>query len=77
MTKTKTISHRDRAVLHAVASGRCVRSIEIGAPLLVDGVYCSDQLVGLRLTAAGFIAADTGSRSVAITASGRAVLEAA
>jgi hypothetical protein len=76
-TTREPLSHRDRAVLRAVAGGRCRRSGEIGTPLLVDGVYCSDQLVGLRLAAAGFIADGTAWGEPTITASGRAALAVA
>lgn len=77
MTSTNhdPLSHRDRAVLRAVAGGRCRRSREIGTPLLVDGVYCADQLVGQRLAAAGLIADGRGAPT--ITATGRAILAAA
>jgi hypothetical protein len=55
MTPTE-LSHRDRAVLRAVAAGRCVVSGNIGMSLLIDGRYCSDQFAGLRLSGAGLIA---------------------
>ena len=72
------LSHRDRAVLRAVAAGRCVISGDAGASLAIDGVCCCDQLVGPRLTRAGLIAAaGSGSGPARLTASGRALLEAA
>jgi len=71
------LTHRDRAVLRAVAGGRCRRSGEIGTPLLVDGVYCADQLVGHRLAAAGLIAGGSGPGVATITDGGRAILAAA
>lgn len=67
-----SLSNRDRAVLLAVAVGRC----EIdGHSLLIDGLCCCDQFVGARLTRAGLIAA-TGSRCgpARLTASGQALL---
>jgi hypothetical protein len=76
-TTREPLSHRDRAILRAVAGGRCQHSGEIGTPLLIDGVYCSDQLVGLRLEAAGLIANGTAQGTSTITASGRAALAAA
>jgi hypothetical protein len=76
-TMREPLSHRDRAVLRAVARGRCRHSGDVGTPLLVDGVYCSDQLVGLRLAAAGLIATGTGHRATTMTARGRAALSAA
>ncbi len=76
-TTCHPLSHRDRAILRAVAGGRCRMSGEIGAPLLVDGVYCSDQLVGFRLAAAGLIRDDLGQGAPTITEIGRATLAAA
>jgi hypothetical protein len=75
-TTCDPLSYRDRAVLRAVADGRCRRTGEIGSPLLIDGVYSSDQLVGLRLTAAGFIADGPARGATTITADGRAALAA-
>jgi hypothetical protein len=70
-----TLSHRDRAVLRAVAAGRCQIS---GGCLLVDGVGCCDQFVGRRLTQAGLIAAAGREREAArLTETGQALLAAA
>jgi hypothetical protein len=55
-TTSTVLSHRDRAVLRAVAAGRC--TISAGA-LVIDGLCCCDQFVGPRLTKAGLIAAAT------------------
>jgi hypothetical protein len=71
-TTITALSHRDRAVLRAVAAGRCV--VSAGA-LVIDGLCCSDQFVGPRLTKAGLIAADAGHAH--LTAVGRSLLEAA
>ncbi|GAA0899102.1 hypothetical protein [Pseudonocardia zijingensis] len=73
MTTTTDLSHRDRAVLRAVAAGRCTVST-IGV-LAVDGLGCCDQFVGRRLAAAGLIAPGAGPAH--LTASGRALIEAA
>jgi hypothetical protein len=73
MTTTTELSHRDRAVLRAVAAGRCTVSA-IGV-LAVDGLGCCDQFVGRRLAAAGLIDADPGPAH--LTATGRALLEVA
>jgi len=73
MITTTELSHRDRAVLRAVAAGRCTVST-IGV-LAVDGLGCCDQFVGRRLAAAGLIAA--GSGPAHLTTAGRALLEAA
>jgi len=72
-----SLSHRDRAVLRAVAAGRCQLAAGAGAPLVIDGVGCSDQLVGPRLIKAGLIAAVRRPGPASLTASGRAVLDAA
>jgi hypothetical protein len=76
MTTTSTVlSHRDRAVLRAVAAGRCTISIRDGGALAVDGMQLCDQFAGPRLTGAGLIAA--GPDRAQLTPTGRALLEAA
>jgi len=71
-TPTARLSHRDRAVLRAVAAGRCRMA---SRSLLIDGRYCSDQLVRLRLVQSGLTSAD--SQPVRLTPSGEHVLLAA
>ena len=71
------LSNRDRAVLRAVASGRCEISASMGDALVVDGLCVSDQFVGPRLLAAGFITAGSQPGTARLTASGAALLEAA
>ncbi|RSM86090.1 hypothetical protein DMH04_15630 [Kibdelosporangium aridum] len=68
-----TISNRDRAVLRAVAAGRCEIS---GVCLRIDGLSCCDQFAAMRLTQAGLI---TGQdhEPARLTPSGQALLEAA
>ncbi|MEU7480639.1 hypothetical protein AB0A63_32000 [Lentzea sp. NPDC042327] len=66
-----TLTHRDRAVLRAVAAGRCQLS---GTALLVDGLGCTDQFIGTRLTTAGLISATPGP--AALTTAGQAALAA-
>lgn len=73
MATPTTLNHRDRAALRAVAAGRCALA---GPTLLVDGLCCADQFLGARLTEAGLIDA-TAIGPACLTASGRAVLEAA
>jgi hypothetical protein len=69
------LSHRDRAVLRAVATGRCEISGDAGGSLVIDGLCCCDQLVGPRLSRAGLIAASgSGPGPVRLTASGQALL---
>jgi hypothetical protein len=69
---TTEITYRDRAILRAVAAGRCAIS---GGSLVVDGVGCCDQFVGRRLAAAGLIASAPGP--AALTETGQALLAAA
>jgi len=77
-TPKATLSYRDRAVLRAVAAGRCQISGDIGVQLVIDGVCCCDQSVGTRLSRAGLIATDGSRPGLArLTPSGRALLEAA
>jgi len=72
------LSHRDLAVLQAVAAGRCEMSGACGGSLTVDGLCCCDQFVGPRRTTAGLIAAAGPQRGPArLTASGRALIRAA
>jgi hypothetical protein len=52
---TPTISPRDRAVLLAVAAGRCTVSPDPGGGLLIDGRPCTDQFAGRRLVRAGLV----------------------
>ncbi|SDO14296.1 hypothetical protein [Lentzea jiangxiensis] len=66
-----SLTHRDRAVLRAVAEGRCEIN---GSCLLVDGLCCADQFAGLRLTTAGLISARPGP--AALTTAGYEVLAA-
>jgi hypothetical protein len=76
-TPAVPLSHRDRAVLRAVAAGRCEISCATGCGMVVDGRFLSDQFAGPRLTAAGLI--DTGPQDgpARLTASGQALLAAA
>jgi hypothetical protein len=76
-TTTTVISQRDRAVLRAVAAGRCAISAQDAGALVIDGLCCCDQFVGLRLTRAGLIAAGSPAGPAQLTASGWALLEAA
>lgn len=78
MTTSRKLSHRDRAVLRAVAAGRCKVAADVGVQLVIDGLYACDQFVGTRLSEAGLIAADGCRPAPArLTPSGRALLEAA
>jgi hypothetical protein len=75
-TTTAALTHRDRAVLRAVAAGRCEIS-RAGGVLVVDGLCFSDQFAGPRLTAAGLIATASQTGPARLTPSGHAVLTAA
>jgi hypothetical protein len=52
---TATLSGRDRALLRAVAAGRCQLGAGWQPVLLIDGLACADSLAGQRLVAAGLI----------------------
>jgi hypothetical protein len=52
---TATLSGRDRALLRAVAAGRCKLGSGWQPVLLVDGLVCADSAAGRRLVAAGLI----------------------
>lgn len=70
------LSHRDRAILRAVAGGTAELLGGVEPDLFLDGRYCSDQPAARRLAHAGLIAAAgpvaTGRRVAArLTADGR------
>lgn len=67
------ITHRDRAVLRAVAAGRCRYT---AGTLLVDGLACCDQFLGPRLVRAGLIAPRPGGPA-RLTPAGLSALDAA
>jgi hypothetical protein len=76
-TTANPLSHRDRAVLRAVAAGRCEIADHTGGALVVDGRFLSDQFAGPRLAAAGLIDAGSHEGPARLTASGKALLAAA
>jgi hypothetical protein len=76
-TTIAPLSNRDRAVLKAVAAGRCTVTGAHAGSLTIDGLCCADQFVGPRLAGAGLIAATLGTGPATITDSGRALLLAA
>ncbi|MHA6630532.1 hypothetical protein ACU61A_34270 [Pseudonocardia sichuanensis] len=75
-TTATPLTPRDRAVLRAVAAGRCEISAAAGGVLVVDGLCFADQFTGPRLTSAGLIAAAAETGRALLTASGRALLAA-
>lgn len=76
-TTRAPLSHRDRALLRAVAAGRCRRCAGPGAPVLVDGIALADQFAPARLAEAGLVAVPAAGQPLALTAAGRALLAAA
>jgi hypothetical protein len=73
-TTSTTLSYRDRAVLRAVAAGRCRISAPDGGTLVIDGLSFCDQFVGPRLRNAGLIAAGAGI--AILTSAGQSLLGA-
>ncbi|EWM10623.1 hypothetical protein [Kutzneria sp. 744] len=71
-TPPLSVSCRDRAVLRAVAAGRCELT---GVCLVVDGLNCCDQFAGRRLADAGLIMATSGPAR--LTTAGQRLLAAA
>src|SRR4051794_16409586 len=66
---------RDRAVLRAVAAGRCRIRAGCEPLLVVDGIACADSGVARRLIAAGLVAPPADPvDAVRLTAAGRAAL---
>ena len=66
---------RDRAVLRAVAAGRCQLRAGCEPLLVVDGLGCADSAVARRLIAAGLLAPPRRAAERAeLTAAGRAAL---
>ena len=66
------ICGRDRAVLRAVAAGRCELRSGCEPVLVVDGVRCADSGVATRLIAAGLVVKPVGSTVAQLTPAGRA-----
>lgn len=72
------VSGRERAVLRAVAAGRCLLRAGCEPLLTVDGLSCADSAVARRLITAGLLAPPAMAVEQArLTAAGRAALEAA
>ena len=65
------ICGRDRAVLRAVAAGRCELRVGCEPVLVVDGVRCADSGVAQRLIAAGLVVKPAGSVVAQLTPAGR------
>jgi hypothetical protein len=52
---SSTLSGRDRAVLRAIAEGRCQLGAGCQPVLMVDGLVFADSAAGQRLVAAGLV----------------------
>lgn len=79
VAETSTVSGRDRALLRAVADGRCELGTGCEPVLLVDGMLCADTAAAHRLVSAGLLVAPDPSRPVVpavLTSAGRALLAA-
>jgi hypothetical protein len=64
------ICGRDRAVLRAVAAGRCELRAGCEPELVVDGMRCADSGVAARLIAAGLVVKAIGSSVAQLTPAG-------
>ena len=56
-----TLTHRDRAILRAVAAGTAELTGGTHPDLMVDGRCCCDQAAARRLAQAGLIAGATSA----------------
>jgi hypothetical protein len=59
MEPSRRLSHRDRAILRAVAGGKAQLVVSAEPDLFLDGRCCSDQVAAHRLANAGLIVATT------------------
>jgi hypothetical protein len=77
MAETIVLTGRDRAVLRAVAAGRCRLGLGYAPELRIDGFVCADASIGHRLLAAGLICAGAPAHPLspaALTEAGRLAL---
>ena len=77
MAETIVLTGRDRAVLRAVAAGRCRLGPGYAPELRIDGFVCADASIGHRLLAAGLICAGHPAHPLAqatLTEAGRLAL---
>lgn len=81
MITTTELSGRQRALLRAVAAGRCELSCSQVPDMFVDGLCCCDQLSARQLVRAQLVTTGDGFAgrrvAAALTAAGQAVLAAA
>ncbi|MBP2368723.1 hypothetical protein [Pseudonocardia parietis] len=72
------LSHRDRAVLRAIAADRCTVTDDTCHSLTIDGVCFCDQFVGVRLADVGLVeASGPAPLRPHLTDAGRSLLTAA
>jgi hypothetical protein len=74
---TFALTGRDRAVLRAVAAGRCQLGVGYAPVLRIDGLSCADSSAGHRLVTAGLIYPSDPTRPLddaTITEAGRVAL---
>lgn len=57
---TTALTHRQRAILRAVAAGRAEVSCNCESTLFVDGLVCCDSTAARQLTTAGLLAVGVG-----------------
>jgi hypothetical protein len=72
------LNGRDRAVLRAIAAGRCQLGAGCEPVLLVDGLVCAEPGVGSRLVFAGLVAPPDPAHPLGparLTLAGEAALE--
>lgn len=76
-TPNAQLSNRDRAVLRAIAEGRCTVAGGCGTCLMIDGLCCSDQFAGARLASAGLITVIRSAGRVELAPQGAVLVKAA
>lgn len=79
LTERSGLTHRDRAILRAVAGGGAQLVAGVEPDLYLDGRCCSDQVAAHRLARAGLITAAGPARPgqrvpAALTPAGRELL---
>lgn len=68
------LSDRDRAVLRAIAAGRCAVTDDARHTLTIDGLCFCDQFAGVRLADAGLVTVAGPAPRPQLTAAGRSIL---
>jgi hypothetical protein len=60
MMITNELTGRQRALLRAVAAGRCELTVDREPDMFVDGVFCCDQLSARQLVRSRLVAGSAG-----------------